>query len=491
MRVIALGCVALATLLSAEAMPRTQSDADLLERVRQEGMDRSHVHEYFATLTDQFGARLTASPAFKQAAEWARDRLREFGLSDARLEAWPFGRGWVLDHLTIEMVEPRYMPLIGYADAWSPSTSGEIVATPVMVGGQSATDVAALRDKLRGAIVLLQPEPAFIKDDRQQPTTASGPVRIGAPPPPGARQNPADAQQIAETVRAAGAALIVRTSYGEHGTVFVQRRDQGPTALPSIVLTGEHYGMIVRLLQRGTPVKLRVDIRSHYLTDDTNGYNVVAEIPGSDPQLRREVVMIGAHLDSWHTGEGAADNADGAASTLEAIRILQSSGARPKRTIRVALWGGEEEGLLGSKAYVAQHLAGDANRAAREALFVYLNQDPGYGPIYGWYLENTPAVESLFDRWLEPLKPLGARRNVLPGIGATDHLSFRAAGMPGFNAIQEYADYDVRIHHTNMDMPERVREQDLKQSAVVLAWFALQAANTTDRIPRPAEAGGR
>ena len=475
-----------ALIVFAAVLHAQPNGADMLARIRQEGLERSQAPAMFATLTDQIGPRLTASPAYKQAADWARDRLRSFGLADARLEPWPFGRGWVLDSLTIEITGPRYMPLIGYAEAWSPSTTGDVVGTPVAIGGKSVAEVTAMRDRLKGAIVLMQPAAVFIKKDREQPTTAPGDVRIGAPQPTGTRQNPADARQIAEIVREAGAAVIVRTSIGEHGTVFLQRRDEGPNALPSIVLAGEHYGMLLRMAERGLPVKLRVNIKSHYLTDDTNGYNVLAEIPGTDPQLRDQVVMIGAHLDSWHAGEGAADNADGSASVLEAARILQAVGAHPKRTIRVALWGGEEEGLLGSKAYVQQHLAGDTNRTARDNVFVYLNQDPGYGPIYGWYLENTPAVQPLFDAWLEPLKALGARRNVMPGIGATDHLSFRAAGIPGFNAIQEYADYDVRIHHTNMDTPERVRDEDLKQSAVVLAWFAWQAANTSERIPRPA-----
>lgn len=339
-------------------------------------------------------------------------------------------------------------------------------------------------DRLKGAIVLMQPEATFIKEDRPQPTTSDQAVRIGAPAAPGVRQNPTEARQIAQTLHDAGAALLVRTSIGEHGTVFLQRRDEGATALPSVVLAGEHYDLLVRLAKRGQPVTLRADIKSHYTTDDTNGYNVIGEIPGTDTQ-RHEVVLIGAHLDSWHTGAGAADNADGAASTLEAARILHALGLKPKRTIRFALWGGEEEGLLGSKAYVAAHYAGDTNQAARDAVFVYLNQDPGYGPVYGWYLEGTAPVQPLFDGWLEPLKAIGARRNVLPGIGATDHLSFRDVGIPGFNAIQEYADYDVRIHHTNMDTPERVREPDLKQSAIALAWFAWQAANTDQPIPRP------
>ncbi|HEY3885801.1 MAG TPA: M20/M25/M40 family metallo-hydrolase, partial [Vicinamibacterales bacterium] len=276
------------------------------------------------------------------------------------------------------------------------------------------------------------------------------------------------------------------------GTVFVQRRDEGPDALPAIVVAGEHYDLLVRLAERGAPVKVRINLQSHYLTDDTNGYNVIGELPGTDPSLRDDIVMVGAHIDSWHAGEGAADNADGVACALEALRVLKAIGAQPKRTIRVGIWGGEEEGLLGSKAYVQQHFAGDANGAARDHVFVYLNQDPGTGPIYGWYLENMAGLQPLFDRWLEPLRDLGARRNVLPGIGATDHLNFRAVGIPGFNAIQDYTDYDVRIHHTNMDMPERVREQDLKQAAIVLAWFAYQASITDQAIPRPAaSAGGR
>ena len=452
--------------------------------IRAEGMERSQVQAIFATLTDEIGPRLTASPAFKRAVEWGRDRMQAIGLEDAHLESWTFGRGWVLDRLTIELVEPRYMPLIGYADAWSPSTAGDVTGTPVDIAGRSAAEVQAMHDRLRGAIVLMQPPATFIKEDRAQPTTAAGPVRIGAPPPPGVRQPPAEARQIGQAVRQAGAAVLVRTSYGEHGTVFVQRRDEGPQALPSIVLAGEHYNLIARLVARGVPVRLRVNIQSHDVTDDTNGYNVLGDFPGTDPALKDQLVIVGAHVDSWHTGAGAADNADGAACVLEAARILKAGGVRPGRTIRFALWGGEEQGLLGSKAYVDRHFAGDANRAARDRVFVYLNLDPGTGPIYGWYLEDMSAVQPLFDRWLEPLKPLGARRNVLPGIGATDHLSFKAAGIPAFNAIQDYTGYDVRVHHTNMDTPERVSEPDLRQAATALAWFAWEASATHERMGR-------
>lgn len=458
---------------------------DALMRIRQEGLDRSKVFELFSTLTDQFGPRLAGTPAYKQSAEWARDRMREFGLTDTRLEPWPFGRGWVLDRLVVEMVEPRYMPLVGYAEAWSAPTRGEIVATPVFLGSRTAADVAAMKDRLQNAIVMVGPETQFTREDRPQPSLADGPVRIGQPPWITPRPNQADARAITQAVREAGVGVQIKTSEGEHGTVFVLGRDQGENALPSVVIAGEHYNMIARMLGRGIPVKLRVNVQSRYLTEDPNSYNVLGDLPGTDPQLKSEVVMIGAHLDSWHTGTGATDNADGSAVVLEAMRILKAIGLPAKRTIRAALWGGEEEGLLGSKAYVAKHLAGDANKDARDRLFAYLNLDPASGPIYGWYMEKSEPAKTLFDAWLAPLKDLGVRKNVIEGIGNTDHLSFRAAGVPGFNPIQEYKDYDVRTHHTNVDLYERVREQDLRQNAVVLAWFAWQAANTAERIPRP------
>ena len=456
-----------------------------LDRIRDEGMQRSKVFELFSTLTDQFGPRLAGTPAYKQSAEWARDRMREFGLADPKLEPWPFGRGWVLDRLVVEMIEPRYMPLIGYAEAWSAPTRGEIVAAPVFLGSRTAADVASLKDRLKGAIVMVGPQTQFTRDDRPQPSLADGPVRIGQPPWVTPRPNQADARAITQAVREAGVGVQLKTSEGEHGTVFVLGRDQAENALPTVVLAGEHYNMIARMLQRGMPVKLRVNVQARFLTDDPNSYNVVGDLPGGDPQLRSEVVMIGAHLDSWHTGTGATDNADGSAVVLEAMRILKAIGMPAKRTIRAALWGGEEEGLLGSKAYVTAHLAGDANKDARDRLFAYLNLDPASGPIYGWYMEKSEPAKTLFDAWLAPLKDLGVRKNVIEGIGNTDHLSFRAAGIPGFNPIQEYKDYDVRTHHTNVDLYERVREQDLKQNAVVLAWFAWQAANTAERIPRP------
>jgi carboxypeptidase Q len=244
--------------------------------------------------------------------------------------------------------------------------------------------------------------------------------------------------------------------------------------------------MIARYLEQHVPVTLRVNVQTKfYDADGGNAYNVIAELPGTDPALRDEVVMIGGHLDSWHTGVGATDNADGSTTVMEAMRILKAVGARPRRTIRAALWSGEEQGLLGSKAWVTEHLAGDANKAARDKFDVYYNIDNGTGKIYGWYLQNQEEVRPIFDGWLEPLKGVGARRNVSEPVGSTDHLSFTDVGVPGFNPIQDYGNYDIRTHHTNMDTVDRVNVDDIRQAAIVLATFAYESANLDRKLPRP------
>ncbi len=470
---------------------RASAQEDVLRQIRSEAQQKSQVMKFFDHLVTVIGPRLTGTPEYKAAADWSRDTLASFGMTDPRLEPFEFGRGWALDKLVIEMVEPRYMPLNGYAEAWSASTAGELLAAPVFVGNASIAEVTAMKTRLAGGIILAQPlVQTFVRDDRVQPTTTDAAVRPGAPAMP--RQpnpNQADARQITQIIRDAGPGVLIRTSAGEHGTVFVLGRDQGENAVPSVVLAAEHYNMVARMLAAGMPVKLRVNVQTRFLTADTRSYNVLAEIPGTDPKLKDEIVLLGAHLDSWHTAPGATDNADGTAAAIEAMRILNTIGVKPRRTIRVALWGGEEEGLLGSRAHVRAHYAGEANAAARDKLALYLNLDPGMGPIYGWYMENSAPARALFDKWIEPLKDLGMRRNVDPGIGNTDHVSFREAGMPGFNPVQDYDTYDVRTHHTNVDTYERIREDDLKQNAIVLAWFVYNAAMTDERVPRPTPVG--
>jgi carboxypeptidase Q len=469
-------------LLTSFAFSQEPVDAAINSKIRDEGLNRSQVERTFTHFTEVIGPRLTGSPAWKQAAEYSRGLLQQWGLSDPRLEPWDFGRGWTLERSSVEMIEPRYMPLIGFPEAWSASTTGEITGTPVFLGDKTQADIEKMKGQLKGAIVLSQRlQDSFERVDRKQPTLFEEPVPIGQPRPPAGSSPFITPMAMNKAIFDTGAAVILRPNRGEHGTLFVLGRDNGDAAMPSVVLSAEHYNMIVRMLQLGVKVKLRVNVQTRFLTDDKNGYNVIAELPGSE--LRDEVVMIGAHLDSWHAGTGATDNADGAAVALEAIRILSAIGAKPRRTIRVALWSGEEEGLLGSQAWVQKNLAGDANKAARDKFDVYLNLDPGTGPIYGWYMENNAAAKSIFDAWLEPFKDLGTRRNIIQPIGSTDHVSFIRAGVPGFNAIQDYTNYDIRTHHTNVDVFERVNLADLKQCAIVLASFAYHAAMRAEKIP--------
>src|SRR5437867_2007246 len=378
--------------------PNNRAQETVINAIKAEGLRSSEAPVLFHTLTDGFGARLTGSPAHLEAARWALERLRRWGLQNPQLEPFEFGRGWELEKLTVEMIAPRYMPLIGYAEAWSPPTAG---------------------------------------------------LRPGAM---------------------------------EHGTVRVQgNRDTARNEVPSVVLAAEHYNMLVRLVQAGVPVQLRIEVGARFYENDRNSYNVLAEIPGADPVLRDEVVLVGAHLDSWHTATGATDNADGVTAVMEAMRILASVNARPRRTIRVALWAGEEQGLLGAQSYVDSYLR---DETARGRLSVYLNDDPGTGATYGFYMQRNEAAKRIFDGWLEPLRDIGVRRNVIEGIGATDHLPFDAVGIPAFTVIKDFRNYDVRTRHTNADLADAVKAEDLRQSAVVLAVVAWQAAMRDQRIPR-------
>ena len=462
-------------------------DTAMIAKIRSEGLDRSRVMEVFDHLVNVIGPRLTASPSYKTAVEWTRERLVNMGIDNVHLEPWQFGRGWQLEHLTIEMLEPRYMPLIGYAKAWSPSTNGRLSGAPVWLGNP-ADSAEKYAGRVAGSIVMAAPiQEDFVRSDRP---AATGDFRF--------RSSLSETALQAQRKRNEGSvallqkerpAVALEPNLGEHGTVFVTGRDVRG-AVPAIVLASEHYNMVARLLAAGVPVKLAVDLQTKFFGQDLNAYNVIAEIRGSDPQIADEVVMAGAHLDSWHTGTGATDNADGVSVSIEAMRILKAVGAKPRRTIRIALWGGEEQGLLGSKEYVKTHFDGDAGKAARDKFSVYFNLDNGTPPISGFYLENNSEMQPIMDAWLKPLNDLGAKISTLQGIGATDHLSFIAAGLPGFQAVQDYNNYDVRTHHTNMDTYERVSPAALKQASVVMAAVLYDAAMRDAKIPRmPAPVG--
>lgn len=453
-----------------------------LAAIKAEGLRSVEAPAIFHTLTDGFGPRLTGSPAHVDAARWAVERFRQWGLADPRLEPFEFGRGWALERLTAEMVAPRYMPLIAYAEAWSPSTTGDLTGAPIYLGDSSPADIDRLGARLRGAIVLMhRPQTEFLRADRMQPSEGRGAVETGNPPLP-VPSSATPTQQILERLRVLGAGVALTPGAMEHGTVRVQgNRAAARDAVPTVVLAAEHYNMLVRLAQSGAPLQLRIAVGAHFYENDLNSYNVLAEIPGVDPALRDEVVMVGAHLDSWHTATGATDNADGVTAVMEAMRILTAVDARPRRTIRVALWGGEEQGLLGARAYVDRHLR---DESARGRISVYLNDDPGTGPTYGFYMEKNEAAMRIFDGWLEPLRDLGVRRNVIEGIGSTDHVPFDAAGVPAFTVIKDFRNYDTRTRHTNADLADAVKVDDLRQSAAVTAAFVWQAAMRDEPFPR-------
>ncbi len=461
-------------------------DRAMVARIQAEATQRSKVLETFNYITNVTGARLTGSRAHKQAAEYMRDRLAEWGLTDSHLESFPFDRGgWELQKFTLELTAPRYFPMYGYPAAWSTSTNGVLEGTPIYVGDKTAAEIEALGEKLRGAIVLMTPpQTAFITVDRLDPTVSGRPAGTlppSATPAPRPAQPRAPVNDVLALLRRFGAGAVLRPSAGRDDTIFVTGAAGGPDAVPQVTVVADHYNMIVRMMQTGVAPRLRLEVRTAFEPADKVSYNVIAEIPGEDPVLKNEVVLLGAHLDSWHAATGATDNADGAAAASEAMRILKAVGAHPRRTIRLALWSGEEVGFLGGKAYVEQHLK---DQASRDAIAVYLNDDPGTGKTLGWFMANNQAAKKILDSWDDQLKDLGLRRNTMDAYFSSEDGVFDAVGVPAFTTIQEYTNYDVRLHHTNTDFYENISEQDLQQSATVLAVFAYQAAMRNERFPR-------
>jgi hypothetical protein len=479
--------VAIGAVVSSPAPARAQEPVDttMIARIVENGRAGSQALSLYRHLTNSVGPRLAGSPAYNNAAEWTAGRLRSWGLADVQLEPFPFGRGWTLEGLTAEMTAPWYFPLIAYPEAWTPATDGVVEGRPVYVGDWTEAEVRARASELAGRIVLAtRPQPAFIAADRPRPGATSERVRIGAPPTIRA-EGPVGRRELPALMREVGAAAMLRPTQGQHGTMFVLGRRSTPDdAAPSLILASEQYGMLVRMLQAGDSVQLRLRVDVQYHEADTNSYNVLGDIRGTDSVLGDEVVMLGAHLDSWHSSPGATDNADGVAAAMEAMRILRALGIQPRRTIRLALWGGEEQGLIGSRAHVARHYAGEEQAAARDRVSVYFNHDPGTGPVHGWYMQDNVAAARIFDVWITALRGQGASGNVIDRIGSTDHVPFNDVGIPGFNTLQDYTDYDVRTHHTNTDYFERVSEDDLQQAAIVLATFLYHAAMRDEKIPR-------
>jgi hypothetical protein len=480
-------------------------DYDALYKIKDEGLSqRSQVMDLLSYLTDVNGGRLTGSPNIRTAADWAMKKMTEWGLVNVKLEPWAFGRGWVNERFSANVLSPNPYPLLAYPMAWTPGTEGTITAEAALAVMEKEADFENFRGKLKGKIVLPMPvrevKPHF-EPDAQRYSDAQL-AELAKLPVPGER-GPAQmfAARRAEREFAdkrmkflldEGVAAVFEPSRGDDGTVFVQgggsRNPKDPPVPPRVVVAAEQYGRLFRTLQKNVRVTIELNIQNKFLDENPqapNGFNVVGEIPGTDKA--GELVMVGAHFDSWHAGTGATDNGAGSAVMLEVMRILKTSGLKLRRTVRIGLWGGEEQGLLGSRAFVKEHFADRETMALKpdHAKFsAYFNIDNGVGGVRGVYLQGNEAIAPIFARWIEPLKSLGVTTLTPRNTGGTDHLSFDAVGLPGFQFIQDEMDYDTRTHHSNMDVYERAQAQDMKQIATVVAFFVYQTANREQLMPR-------
>ncbi|HKT80968.1 MAG TPA: M20/M25/M40 family metallo-hydrolase [Vicinamibacterales bacterium] len=475
-------------------------DLDAFYRIKDAGISRSQVMELTSYLTDVYGPRLTGSPNIKEAADWAQKTMNGWGLSNVHLETFPFGRGWQNDRFVALALTPRAYPLFGYPKAWTPGTKGAITGEAVMAIIQTEADFDKYKGKLRGKFVLTVPErtlnarfeplgrrytDADLSALASQPTVGRGRGNAAASPATG----PNFARRRTQFWIDEGVAAVIDTSNGDGGTLFVQsggsRNPSDPPVPAQVTLAAEHYGRIARTLEKNVPVTLQMDIANRFLDADPNAFNIIAELPGTDKA--DEVVMIGAHFDSWHTATGATDNAAGSAVMMEAMRILKTSGVRLRRTVRIALWGGEEQGLLGSREYVKAHFGDPATmqlKPEHAKLSAYYNVDNGTGLIRGVYQQGNEAVAPVFQTWMEPLRNLGMTTLTIRNTGGTDHQAFDAVGLPGFQFIQDPIEYDSRTHHSNMDFYERIQANDMIRNAVIVAAFVYNTANRDSLLPR-------
>jgi len=497
-------------------------DLETVSRIRYEGFHNSQVMTFASGLMDSIGERLTGSPNMKRANEWTRDTLTEIGLSNAHLEPWgPFGRGWANQYVNVRMTSPDIVPLIAYAKAWTPGTNGGVTGKCIRANIEKKEDFDKYRGKLAGMIVIFGPD-AEVKTITEAPfkrLTDDDLAKIGEYEIPGERppfrisemlrrrQFMKDLNQFLADEKALAVIDHSRGTAGG-GTVFVQSggsyRPGETTTVPQLTMASEHWSRIARLLDQKKDVSLELNVTNSFYDDDPMQYDTIAEIPGTDK--KDEVVMLGAHLDSWHAGTGATDNGAGTIVMMEAVRILKVLDIKPRRTIRIGLWSGEEEGLLGSQGYVEQHfgsrppmddpnMKGIPTLLRREAgpvtvkpeqakISAYFNVDNGSGKIRGVYMQENEAVAPIVDAWMKPFKDLGMTTRTMRNTGGTDHLSFDAVGIPGFQFIQDPIEYETRTHHSNMDVYDRLQPEDLKQISVIVASFVYEAAMRDQMLPR-------
>jgi carboxypeptidase Q len=514
--------IAVVISLNLAAWSQEKVDLEMVTRIRDEGFHNSKVMELASGLMDGIGPRLTGSPNAKRANEWTRDQLTSFGLSNAHLEAWgPFGRGWSNEYVNVRMTTPDVAPLIAYAKAWTPGTNGVLKGKCIRVKIEDKKDFDKYKGKLAGMIALFGSDPE-LKTINQPMFERLGDKELAEI---GQYQIPSEKamfrfrqymkrmqfiRDLNKFLAEEKVLAVVDHGYGSFGggTVFVQSGGSwktGETAtVPGITVALEQWDRIARLIERKTDVELELNVTNTFYDDDPMQYNTVAEIPGTDK--KDELVMVGAHLDSWHSGTGATDNGAGSVVMMEVMRILKALDVKPRRTIRIGLWTGEEQGLLGSQNYVQQHfgsrpaidepdMKGMPTLLRREAgpvtvkpeqakISAYFNVDNGSGKIRGVYLQENEAVAPIFEAWMQPFKDLGMSTLTMRNTGGTDHQSFDAVGIPGFQFIQDPLDYETRTHHSNMDVYDRLQADDLKQAAVIVASFVYNAAMRDQMLPR-------
>lgn len=508
MRKVALGVAVILVALTlpsvAQMQGRDRADLDAIYKIKDEGFNRSKVMETMSYLTDIYGPRLTNSPQMRAAADWAMKTLNEWGMANVKKEAWgPFGKGWANLHFSMNVTAPQQFPVIGYPQAWTPGTNGPVTAEAVKVDIEQASDIDKYRGKLKGKFVLLQDMREVDADFEaagHRYTDAELAERAMQPVPGPRRPGQfgrfgAGAQlrnQINEFLMQEGVAGVIDPSRWDDGIVLIGGVNRNQPSPVRVTIAIEHYGRIIRTLEKNMPVTIELDVKNEFYEDDLNCFNIVAEIPGTDKA--DELVMLGGHFDSWHSGTGATDNAAGSAVMMEALRILKASGLKMRRTVRLGLWTGEEQGLLGSRAYVAQQFA-DVDRSdprnpkwvmkpAHAKLAGYFNVDNGTGKIRGVYLQGNEAIRPVFEAWMEPFRNLGMTTLSIRDTGGTDHLSYDAVGLPGFQFIQDSIEYDTKTHHSNIDTYERIQEPDMKQMAVIVASFVYMTANRDQMLPR-------
>ncbi len=481
--------------------------------IRKHGLDQSQAMEIAGWMTDVYGPRLTGSPMLDKATDWAQKTLNEWGMKNVHLEEWgPFGTGWEMSHFEMHASSPSYWPLIAYPKAWSPSVKG--TGSVVYMAAETVEDLEKYQGKLKGKFVLLDTirevkeiwEPNAKRHDAE---SLLGMANAGVPTPRPRRNYSLSARGFRTALwkmmeDEEPIAILDRSYKGDHGTVFVssartaegRSREKGKKVVPQMTVAVEHYNRILRNLQRGIDVQLSIDLQASYTNPDEMEHNIIAEISGTD--LKDEVVMFGAHFDSWHTATGATDNGAGSTVMMEAARILletiKESGVQPRRTLRLALWTGEEQGLLGSRGYAKEHFAvfppdsytPQSLKPAQKKVSAYYNLDNGTGKIRGVYLQGNEGVAPIFRAWLAPFKDLDASTLSLSNTGGTDHLTFDAVGIPGFQFIQEPMAYFARTHHSNMDNLDHLSEADLSQAATIIASFVFHTAMREEMLPRKA-----